>query len=171
MKKCVQCRSNIEESIPFIVCCGGKGLWKGMLYLVCKIEWFLCVYGINTEGDVSKFSKISIAAKRQVISGEFWNFMSRYLSQIPHRNQVFFVTTWNILQWKLQRAFQIWLKHNWSLSIAFSQKILSLYSIMSKSMQDVLIFIIVSHSILWIPMQFSFISISFFSSSSMSIEI
>lgn len=33
-------------------------------------------------------------------------------------------------------------------------------SIMSKSMQDVLIFI-VSHSILWIPMQFSFISISF----------
>ena len=26
MKKCVQCRNAIEESVPFIVCCGGKGL-------------------------------------------------------------------------------------------------------------------------------------------------
>lgn len=27
MKKCVQCRNQIEESLPFIVCCGGKGLY------------------------------------------------------------------------------------------------------------------------------------------------
>lgn len=26
MKKCVQCRNAIDESVPFIVCCGGKGL-------------------------------------------------------------------------------------------------------------------------------------------------
>lgn len=90
MKKCVQCRSNIEESIPFIVCCGGKGLWKGILYLVCIIACFLSVYGINTAGDISKFSKTLIAAKRRVISGEFWNFMTRCLFQIPHRNQGFF---------------------------------------------------------------------------------
>ena len=25
MKKCVQCRATIEEIVPFIVCCGGKG--------------------------------------------------------------------------------------------------------------------------------------------------
>ena len=31
MKKCVQCRESIEESIPFIVCCGGKGLLTFLL--------------------------------------------------------------------------------------------------------------------------------------------
>jgi len=25
MKKCVQCRSVIDKSVPFIVCCGGQG--------------------------------------------------------------------------------------------------------------------------------------------------
>ena len=33
MKKCVQCRNAIEESVPFIVCCGGKGLLQGLFLL------------------------------------------------------------------------------------------------------------------------------------------
>lgn len=33
MKKCVQCRTQIEEMVPLIVCCGGKGVIEKVFYL------------------------------------------------------------------------------------------------------------------------------------------
>ena len=65
---------------------------------VWEVAWFLGMFGLNTAGDISKFTKISRAAKLRVKSWKFWNITSRHLSQIPETVLIFAFTTRNVQQ-------------------------------------------------------------------------
>ena len=61
MKKCVQCRESIEEFIPFIVCCGGKGLLTFLLYLIGRLH-----SGHNLLPKTGEFLGVAIGCDHQI---------------------------------------------------------------------------------------------------------
>jgi E3 ubiquitin-protein ligase mind-bomb len=54
MKKCVQCRAQIDQMVPFIVCCGGIGASKSALFFIHKNSKLF-----NSTGAISEVSNDS----------------------------------------------------------------------------------------------------------------